>query len=184
MRTSQEPTQPPPDVQLASTRPPAAPTANGPLPLAGIAARMPFVKLDLGPLELAIARFEASVAHCKSEAALSDSSLARTIEAGTIQAFEFTYELTWKMLRRHLADTEPDAAAIDELSFPDLIRLGSRRGLLLSDWRSWKRFRQQRGITSHTYDSRKAAEVLQGAPALLDEARFLLARLRERAASA
>lgn len=37
-----------------------------------------------------------------------------------------------------------------------------------------------RGKTSHTYDEEVAIEVVEGIPAFLDEARYLLKQLQER----
>ncbi len=53
------------------------------------------------------------------------------------------------MLKRFLEMSEPNPHEIDTLSFTDLIRIGSEKGLLLSDLRTWKVFRHERSITSH-----------------------------------
>lgn len=99
---------------------------------------------------------------------------------GAIQRFEFTYEVSWKMLKRFLEATSGDPQSIDTLAFSDLIRLGHERGILRSSYDVWALFRKARGTTSHTYDQNKAAEVFQVIPQFLGEAQFLLAQLRAR----
>jgi hypothetical protein len=68
------------------------------------------------------------------------------------------------------------------MPFQDLIRTGSERGLLLSDWSRWKVFRTARSITSHTYDEAKAREVFAIIPEFLAEASHLRDRLKDAAA--
>lgn len=116
----------------------------------------------------------------KAIAALDEALAARKAEPGNgfildscIQRFEFTYELGWKMLRRHLENTEPAAESIDAMGFADLIRTGSERGLLRSGWDRWKVWREARNATSHTYDAEKALKVIAVVPDFLEEARFL-----------
>jgi len=96
-----------------------------------------------------------------------------------IQRFEFTYELSHKMLKRFLEATSANPAEFDAMPFQDLIRTGSERGLLLSDWSRWKVFRIARSITSHTYDENKAREVFAIVPDFLAEALHLRDRLKE-----
>lgn len=136
--------------------------------------------LDFSPLAGAIAQLEKSYAYYHSDLAASDQELAWQFRAASIQAFEYTYELAWKMLKRYLENSLPNPAEVDEMSFPELIRTGSEQGLLLSAWPTWRDFRKARGTTSHTYDEQKAEAVFAIIPAFLADARFLLRRLQER----
>jgi nucleotidyltransferase substrate binding protein (TIGR01987 family) len=97
-----------------------------------------------------------------------------------IQRFEYCYEISHKMLRRYLEETEPTPKEVTDLSFPNLIRLGFERGLLSAEWLEWRAFREARNITSHAYDEIKAKEVFASIPAFLAEAKFLLAQLELR----
>ncbi len=96
-----------------------------------------------------------------------------------IKRFEFTYELSHKTLRRFL---EFGAAneEIAEMSFPDLIRTASGKGLLLEDWSAWYDYRKIRGKATHTYQEKVAAEVIAVIPAFIKEVEFLRDRLREK----
>ena len=109
----------------------------------------------------------------ESQATL-DSELLRD---GVIQRFEYTYELSWKMLKRYLEATLPNPEEVDGMTFQALIRTGSEQGLLLTCWDRWVDYRKARGTTSHVYDGEKAREVFAIVPAFLQEARFLLGRL-------
>ena len=130
--------------------------------------------IKLTPLTNAIERLKEG-----SAAQASDPQNA-LLRDGLIQRFEFTYELSHKMLKRFLATTSANPAEFDDVSFADLIRSGNQRGLLRSDWPVWRTYRDMRAKTSHTYDEVVAVEVVAGIPAFLEEAEHLLARLEER----
>lgn len=134
-------------------------------------------KLDFSPLERAVAQLRDGLAE---HAALPANKLMRD---GVIQRFEFTYELSHKMLKRYLETTASNPSAIDELSFQSLIRTGHEQGLLQNSWDVWAAYRHARSITSHVYDENKALQVLAQVPAFLAEAEFLLKRLLERTAA-
>jgi nucleotidyltransferase substrate binding protein (TIGR01987 family) len=120
------------------------------------------------------------LAYAHSPAALADAGLREQLRNSVIQCFEFTYELSWKMLKRYLEATEASPADLDMGAFQSLIRLGNERGLLRSDWNRWKTYRQARTDSSHTYDAAKAESVFAMAPDFLLEAQALLATLRSR----
>ncbi len=132
--------------------------------------------LDISPLERAIARLEEAV-----ETYHKDTSQL-LIRDGLVQRFEFTYELSHKMLKRFLEATSANPGEFDAMTFQDLIRAGTERGLLLSDLPRWLDYRKARGTTSHAYNEDKAREVFAIVPEFLEEARYLCGRLRERLA--
>ncbi|MBU6449748.1 MAG: HI0074 family nucleotidyltransferase substrate-binding subunit, partial [Rhodospirillales bacterium] len=102
----------------------------------------------------------------------------KLIRDACIQRFEYSYELSHKMLRRYLEASEP--AEVHQLSFPDLIRLGHERGLLGESWDVWMDFRDARNATSHAYDEDKARKVFAKIPAFAKAARFLAAQIAAR----
>ena len=131
-------------------------------------------KLDIRPLERAIASLDAVL-----------SRAARTpqddvVGDACIQRFEYTYELSHKMLRRFLERASASPDEVHAMAFADLIRTGSDQGLLLGDWPRWRDYRDKRSATSHTYVERKAREVFAILPEFLREARYLSERLSER----
>ena len=87
------------------------------------------------------------------------------------------------MLKRQLEIMSATPAELDKKSFQDLIREGCERGLLLNGWDRWKRYRKERGTTSHAYNKEKADEVFQVIPDFCQEAKYLLEELEKRNAS-
>jgi len=54
--------------------------------------------------------------------------------------------------------------------------------LLLSAWPAWRRFREMRARTSHTYDAKVASQVTSAIPAFVEEAEHLYTELQRRLA--
>ena len=138
------------------------------------------MKLDLTSFEKAINRLEQSLMSLHSSAIKQDEALVLTVQAGVIKAFEFTYELSLKTLKRYLEMTEA-SPNVDDIKFAELIRICNEKGLLLSDIIAWRQYRNERNITSHTYNEEKAEEILKEIPQFLEEVKFLLKTLKERA---
>lgn len=136
--------------------------------------------LELDSLQKAIIQLEDALSLLQSDLPKREPQVKVHLQAAAIQAFEFTYELTYKMLKRYLKATEPNAEEVEGLSFNDLIRLAFDHGLVKDELTQWKFFRKNRGTTSHTYDEVKAVEVLQTVPVFLDEAKFVLQQLQKR----
>jgi nucleotidyltransferase substrate binding protein (TIGR01987 family) len=133
-------------------------------------------ELDLTPLANAVERLAEGLAEYQQNTSYA------LIRDGLVQRFEFTYEISHKMLKRYLALTLASPAEFDSMPFGDLIRTGNEQGLLLSDWSNWKRYREMRSKTSHTYDEGIALQVVAGIPDFLAEARYLLEQLQRRGA--
>jgi len=138
------------------------------------------MSLDLTSFARAIAQLEQALAYCNSDLAKSEPGLASHLRAGAIQAFEFTYGLCIKMLKRHLEQIVPDKTEVDEMTFDELIRHAFSIGLLNEEIVQWREFRKQRGTTSHTYDEHKAELIYRGIPRFLAEAKYLYAAISQR----
>lgn len=133
-------------------------------------------KLDLSPLDRAIDRLNEGWLRYQQDT--SDMQ----IRDGLIQRFEFTYEISHKMLKRHLEAISPNPSLLDEMSFQDLIRSANEQGLLSGSWVDWKRYREMRSKTSHSYDEIIALEVVACIPIFLAEASYLRDQIRARLA--
>jgi nucleotidyltransferase substrate binding protein (TIGR01987 family) len=130
--------------------------------------------VDVTPLNNAVVRLAEGLARYQLD--VSDSQ----IRDGLIQRFEFTYELSHKLLKRYLESTSASPGQYDAADFQFLIRSANEQGLLLSDWPAWRRFRDMRAKTSHTYDEKIALDVVQGIPSFLDEATHLARHIASR----
>ena len=132
------------------------------------------VIIDLSSLEQAVDRLGEILERYGKEA----QDLA--VQDSVVQRFEYTYELAYKTLKRFLEMTSANPAEIDVMSFQELIRTGNEKGLLKSRADTWLSYRDKRNMTSHTYDSTKAGEVISIAPKFYEEAKHLLERIKER----
>ena len=102
------------------------------------------MKLDLTPLEDAVVQLEEALEIYHSDLASNHPRLKRHLRAAVIQAFEFTYELSFKMLRRYLELASPNPAEIDGLVFNEIIRESYRQALVRSDLPAWREYRRNR----------------------------------------
>ena len=136
------------------------------------------MKLDLKSLRDALAALDESLGHLSSNLA-QDPSLRRQFRAASIQGFEFTYELAIKLIKRQLAQILAGTETVNQMLFMDLIRSAAEAGLI-TEVAHYRRFREMRNITSHTYDGAKAEEIVAVLPAFRDDVRSLLAELERR----
>ena len=80
------------------------------------------------------------------------------IRDSVIQRFEFTVELSWKVLQRHLKSAGISEVLTPKNTFREAARLG-----LVSDPEAWIRFVDARNLSSHTYKESLAEEVYASA---------------------
>ena len=132
------------------------------------------MNLDTSSLGNAVRRLREGLARHQREPA------DEQIRDGLIQRFEFTYELSHKMLRRYLKETAAPPDEVDRMPFADLIRTGNAQSLLRSDWPAWRQFREMRTRTSHTYDTTVASQVAAAIPSFVEEAEHLYTELQRR----
>jgi nucleotidyltransferase substrate binding protein (TIGR01987 family) len=111
---------------------------------------------DLNPIRKALASLKEILAQPKN----------KFIVAGTIQNFEFTFELAWKAMRRLLKLRGAD------LAIPMQVFRGATKEGLIQDIDVWTEFLKKRNLTVHTYNENTAEEVYQAAarfPQYVDE---------------
>ena len=83
------------------------------------------MNIDFSSLASAIRQLEKSIMYARSDMAQKDDELFEQLRNSVIQCFEFTYELSWKMLKRYLEETAANPEEIDLGSFQNLIRIGN-----------------------------------------------------------
>ena len=99
------------------------------------------------------------------------------IRDSVIQRFEFTYELSWKFISRHLA-SDLGSYAVDKLARRDLYRTGAEKGLI-KDAGAWFECHTASNTTSHTDNVSIAEQVYEVARKFSMDAHFLLDKLIE-----
>jgi nucleotidyltransferase substrate binding protein (TIGR01987 family) len=120
-------------------------------------------------MELIIEPLEKALTTLKEAWVEYNKDLSNTfVRDSVIQRFEYTFELSHKILRRFLSETEASKAEISEMLFNELIRLGCKRGLLLDDLETWDKYRKARNLTSHNYDEFNADSIAVIIPDTVD----------------
>ena len=126
--------------------------------------------LNLDPLEKAIEQLKSGLNQSHAD---PDNELLRD---GVIQRFEYTMDLSWKMIQRylkHIAQVEESAIRTKK----DLFREAGRLGLI-SNVEAWFGYYEARNETSHTYDPQIAQSVFEQAELFLPDAISLLEALK------
>ncbi|MFO1085641.1 MAG: HI0074 family nucleotidyltransferase substrate-binding subunit [Reyranellaceae bacterium] len=118
--------------------------------------------LILTPLKRALATLEEALA-------APDSSFVRD---SIVKRFEYTYELSWKMMQRYMKHREDDIPPTRRELFRDAARLE-----LIDDPRVWFTFHENRNKTAHAYNEAAAREVIAMARLLAPAVAYLIAAL-------
>ncbi len=129
-------------------------------------------KINFTPLENAINRLDEIIERYNRE------SYDDAIRDAMIQRFEFTYSLTLKFLTRFLKKVLPEME--NSLTFNEIIRESNRFGLLKGDLENWTLYRNERNMTSHTYDVETAKSIVAVIFDFKEEVHFLLEQLKKK----
>lgn len=134
---------------------------------------MPSV-IDLTPLRRALALLNEAVVFWHAQP--DGSALKPHLRSALIQSFEFSYELSVRLLRRVLIERAASADTVADLSFNDLLRGGADHGLL-GDPLRWRQWRELRNATAHAYNEAKAQAVAAAVEVFATDAMALLASM-------
>jgi nucleotidyltransferase substrate binding protein (TIGR01987 family) len=132
---------------------------------------MPDLAVDLAPLRKALAMLSEALAFWNAQPA--DTPLKPHLRSSVIQSFEFSYELSVRLLRRVLVERALSANQVADLSFNDLLRAAADAGLL-TDIKRWREWREMRNATSHAYDDARAEAVAGRAEEFASDAAALV----------
>lgn len=89
-------------------------------------------------------------------------------QAGIVQAFEYCYELSWKLIKRVLSNK-----GIEVNSPKDTFREAGRNRII-ADVKKWFKFLDTRNLTVHTYNTKTLEEVMKIIPEFKDELELLI----------
>ena len=119
-------------------------------------------KLDISSLIKAYDSFTNVLKYAEEIQANQENNIFYAEEAAraaVIQHFEYTYELSWKMMKRFI---EIDEGREDSLTRKGLFRRAGEIGII-DDFSKWIEFHDARNLTSHTYDEETAELVYAAA---------------------
>ena len=140
---------------------------------------MTSLPIDMSSLHKALSQLREAVGFWQALDAADP--LKPHLRSAVIQSFEFTYELAIRSTRRVLIERAESADLVRDLGFNDLLRRAMDAGLPMP-LDVWRRWRDMRNTTSHTYNEARALEVALAASDFAVDAALLLAHL-ENAAS-
>jgi len=92
----------------------------------------------------------------------------------TIQRFEYTFELSWKILKRHISME----TGINEYTIKNIFRTAAKQGLI-THVDAWFDYLKARNLTSHTYNELTADETYAFAKQFVNDADYLIAQLEK-----
>lgn len=133
--------------------------------------------IDISSLEKAVISLEEAFRVLKGTKNRLETAGWKLLRDGVIQRFEYTFELSWKLLKRYLE--EYGLERVDTLTNRELFRVGHEQRLL-DDAEAWIGYLRGRNLTSHMYSEGVAEQVFRTAEAFLPSVRFLLDQLRAR----
>jgi nucleotidyltransferase substrate binding protein (TIGR01987 family) len=130
------------------------------------AVRMSEDRLILTPLAKAVATLKRAIDEKRRDEFVRDA---------IIQRFEYTFELCWKFMVRHL---RADNLLAEPLTRRDLFRAAAQ-ARLIDDPVPWFEFHDGRNQVAHTYNEAAALKVLSIAERFLPHAEGLLRTLEK-----
>lgn len=118
--------------------------------------------IDINPLLLAFDQFHEALKIAKTDLE----------KAGTIQYFEFTYELAWKTMKRILSHRGKD------LNSPRMVIREAALEKLIDNPELWFNFLKDRNETVHTYNKAIADSIFSDLHLFDTEMLLLIAKLK------
>ncbi len=126
-------------------------------------------------VESLVADLQKALVKLKEAVAAPDTELNRD---ATIQRFEFTFELSWKVMHAILVDN-----GIETYGPKNTFREAAKLGVIESP-EEWFEFLQDRNLTTHKYDEATAERIYQTAKAFVAHAAKLLETINTKFLSA
>ncbi len=130
--------------------------------------------VDLSHLRKALAMLNEALVFWSAQP--DGAPLKPHLRSAVIQSFEFSYELSLRLLRRVLMERSASPPLVADLSFNDLLR-NAADAALMPDAQRWREWRDMRNATSHAYDEAKAQAVACRAAGFAADAVALLAAM-------
>ena len=123
------------------------------------------------PLELNLSPFEKALQSLVLVFKEKENAITRD---AAIQRFEYTFELSWKALKRYFKINNN----LDIFNVKDIFREAGKQGLI-EKVEKWFEYLEARNLTSHTYDEKVAEKVYTKAKEFEKDAVFLCQQLKK-----
>jgi nucleotidyltransferase substrate binding protein (TIGR01987 family) len=138
------------------------------------------IVLDLTSLNKAIVSLSNTIAITQETLKQypNNNTLINALKSGVIQNFEFTYELSWKFMKRWL-ESNLGAVYVDGIPRKELFKLAAEHRLI-DNPAEWFVYHQARNEMAHTYNLKTAEKVFTAAISFLDKAKLLLNSLEQK----
>ncbi|GHU61545.1 nucleotidyltransferase [Spirochaetia bacterium] len=137
-------------------------------------------KIDITVLKNAVGSLERTITviNRKEQEDTIPADERETLQGGVIQAFEYTYELCWRFMKRWL-DYNYSKDRTFGITRKELFRLAAENALI-ADVVPWFDFHDARNKTSHEYGGEIAKDVYRVAKEFLPYAKDFVSRLEVR----
>ena len=123
------------------------------------------------PLELNLSPFEKALQSLVLVFKEKENAITRD---AAIQRFEYTFELSWKVLKRYFKINNN----LEIFNVKDIFREAGKQGLI-GKVEKWFEYLEARNLTSHTYDENIAEKVYTKAKEFEKDAVFLCQQLKK-----
>src|SRR3989338_805484 len=123
------------------------------------------------PLELNLSPFEKALQSLTLVFKEKENAITRD---AAIQRFEYTFELSWKVLKRYFKINNN----LEIFNVKDIFREAGKQGLI-EKVEKWFEYLEARNLTSHTYDENIAEKVYTKAKEFEKAALFLCQQLKK-----
>ena len=134
--------------------------------------------LDLSSLQKAVGSLERAIKVASVTKGNVGAEQEEVIRAGVIQNFKFTYERSWKFIKRWL-EGNLGGVYIDGVSRKELFRLAAE-SRLIDDVEAWFKYHETRNQTTHIYDEHKAKEIFETVKKFLPDAKEFLKNIENK----
>jgi len=125
----------------------------------------------LKPSEINVQPFEKALKSLSQILKETENAITRD---ATIQRFEYTFELSWKLLKRYFKLNNN----LDLFNVKDIFREAGKQGFI-DKVENWFEYLEARNLTSHTYDETIADKVYARAKEFEQEASLLLQKIKK-----
>ena len=96
------------------------------------------------------------------------------LEDSCVKRFEYTYEISWKMMKRVLKEVYGKTE--QELTLNNIFRFMQGYGFI-TNWENWRGYAEKRNTTAHEYSLEKSRKLLEILPQFIKDCEELTANL-------